>query len=282
MRATRRHADGIVYEVRGSGEPMLLVHGTASWRGVWEPVAPALRKRHRLILVDLPGHGESADPAPDVAPTPIGYAAALADLLDELGVERVHVAGNSVGGWTALELGKLGRARSIAAVAPAGLWPERNSRWAYGSLWLTRRMTRALAGVALPILRNRVGRTLLMGRDFGRPWRVPGDAAVAAADAFATTRGFDEHLRQTSGARFRDGQRIDVPVTVMYGDREHLIPKRSRRREELPEQTRWLDLPGCGHIPFWDDPELVAREIAATAAASPSRQAQEAPTLSRS
>src|SRR5437763_386393 len=119
MTATINNASGVAFERRGAGEPLLLVHGTGLSRQVWDPVVGTLSERRELLLVDLPGHGHSPPPAPQVEPTPIGYARALAALLDELQLEMVDVAGNSVGGWTALELAKLGRARAVVALAPA-------------------------------------------------------------------------------------------------------------------------------------------------------------------
>jgi len=50
-------------------------------------------------------------------------------------------------------------------------------------------------------------------------------------------------------------------VTVVWGQRERLIPPKARRRDQLPAHTRFIELPGCGHLPTWDDPELVARTI---------------------
>src|SRR5438128_680829 len=103
----------IGFERIGRGEPLLLVHGTGLSRQVWDPVVGLLSERRELLLVDLPGHGKSPPPPAHIEPTPIGYAQVLAELLDELELETVHVAGNSVGGWTALELAKIGRARSV-------------------------------------------------------------------------------------------------------------------------------------------------------------------------
>jgi len=52
-----------------------------------------------------------------------------------------------------------------------------------------------------------------------------------------------------------------VPVTIAWGEKERLIPMKARMRDELPPHTRFVDLPGCGHLPMWDDPDLVARTI---------------------
>jgi pimeloyl-ACP methyl ester carboxylesterase len=184
----------------------------------------------------------------------------LAGFLDELGLEDAHVAGNSVGGWTALELAKLGRARSVVAFGPAGLW-QRGPRSSYWSLRLDRLGAERFGGALEAALRTRAGRIALMGQSFARPWRIPADAAVETIRAFGRTRGFRTHLEMTSSIRFQDGQEIDVPVTIAFGTRERLIPRKGRLRDELPAHTRWIDLEGCGHVPMWDDPDLVAQTI---------------------
>src|SRR5215210_1543335 len=106
----------------GRGEPLLLVHANGMSRLAWRPVLPFLRDQREVIAIDLPGHGMSPPAPPHVVPAPPGFAYLLGQLLDELGIDCAHVAGNSIGGWTALELAKLGRARSVVALGPAGLW----------------------------------------------------------------------------------------------------------------------------------------------------------------
>src|SRR5919108_437290 len=119
-------AIGVAFDRRGDGEPLLLIHGTGGSRSHWAPVVDLLATERDMVLVDLPGHGESDPPRQGIPHTPIGYARVLAELLDELALDSAHIAGNSVGGWTALELAKLGRARSVVAIAPAGLWEKRD------------------------------------------------------------------------------------------------------------------------------------------------------------
>src|SRR5256886_844180 len=93
-------ASGVVFARRGAGEPLLLIHGTGGSRSHWRPVVDLLAPHRDLVLVDLPGHGESDPPPAGTPHTPIGYAQVLARLLDELGLDSAHAAGNSVGGWT--------------------------------------------------------------------------------------------------------------------------------------------------------------------------------------
>ena len=257
---------GLSCERIGSGEPLLLMHGTGSSSFAWRPVTPLLSAHHELILVDLPGHGDSDPPPPSVTPNAVGYAPLLADLLDSLGFQTVHCAGFSIGGWASLELAKLGRARSVTAFGCAGLWKPRSPRSSEASLWLTNRSSRLFAPLLPFALGTAVGRTMFLSQQFGKPWRLTADEAVEAARILRQTQGFGEHLKATNReARFTGGQEIDVPVTVAFGSRELLLPKRGgRRRDELPPHTRWVELPGCGHVPTWDDPALVSQTILQT------------------
>ncbi len=252
---------GIAYERRGEGEPLLLIHGTGGARSHWKPVVDLLAPHRELLLVDLPGHGMSDRPPPGTPHSPIGYAGVLAEMLDELEIGSAHVAGNSVGGWTALELAKLARARSVVALAPAGLWPRRDPWRCVAQLKGQHALGRAFAPLVPRLMRSELGRTALLRGTVARPRQVPAEEAIEMARTFARTPTFDEHLAGTRRERFRDGGDIDVPVTVAWGDRERLIPSKARRRDELPAHTRYLTLANCGHSPMWDDPHLVARTI---------------------
>jgi pimeloyl-ACP methyl ester carboxylesterase len=225
-------------------------------------VVGLLSHRRELLLVDLPGHGASRPPPAGIEPAPPGYARALAALLDELELDSVHVAGNSVGGWTALELAKIGRARSVVALAPAGLWPGRDPLRAWGQLWATYQATRIFRPLLPLALRTSVGRGLFMRGALGRPRSVSREAAIRLAGSYQDGAGVRAHLlamRRIEG--FRGGHSIGVPVTVVWGEKERIVPKSARRLGELPPHTREIELPGCGHVMTFDDPELVAQTI---------------------
>jgi pimeloyl-ACP methyl ester carboxylesterase len=264
-------AIGVAFERRGAGEPLLLIHGTGGSRSHWTPVADLLAAQRELVLVDLPAHGESDPPPAGIPHTPIGYARVLADMLDGLGLGSAHAAGNSVGGWTALELAKLGRARSVVAIAPAGLWAKRDPWRCTLQLSSQYRLGRLFAPVVPGLMRSGLGRTLLLRSTVAKPRQMPAEAAIEMATTYARTPGFRAHLAATRRERFRDGRGIDVPVVVAWGDKDRLIPAKARRRDELPPHARFVTLPGCGHSPMWDDPELVAATILQGAATRPSQ-----------
>jgi pimeloyl-ACP methyl ester carboxylesterase len=259
-------AAGIAYERQGHGEPLLLLHGTGGSRRQWAPVRPRLAAHHDLIVVDLPGHGDSDPPPADGDHTPIGYAATLAPFLDRLDLSAAHVAGDSVGGWTALELAKLGRARSVTAIAPAGLWQRRDPWRCSLKLWAMYRLGRLTTPLSERALRSEAGRTRLLRGTVAKPLNLSAEEARDLIETYNSTPTFTKHLAQTRRARFRNGASIQAPVTVAWGDAEQLIPRKAQRQDELPPHTETVTLSGCGHLPFWDDPEQVARSILETAA----------------
>ena len=126
----------LAHDRSGSGEPLLLIHGFGSFRGVWRPVLPMLEREREVIALDVPGFGESP---PDVEhPTPARLAERIARFMDELGLERAHVAGFSMGGWLTLELNRMGRTLSACAICPAGFWNRWERAFCKGSLRNTR------------------------------------------------------------------------------------------------------------------------------------------------
>ena len=90
------HGDRVAYREAGAGEALLLIHGMAGSSATWRAVLPQLSKKYRVVAPDLFGHGESAKPRGDYS---LGaFAASLRDLLDELGITRATVVGQSLGG----------------------------------------------------------------------------------------------------------------------------------------------------------------------------------------
>jgi pimeloyl-ACP methyl ester carboxylesterase len=256
----------------GSGDPLVLLHGfTGTWR-VWLPVVPSLATRFDVLMPTLGGHCGS-DPFPDgVEPT----VAALADIaeaeLDNAGIETAHVAGNSLGGWIALELAKRGRARSVVALSPAGGWwddEEREEKRLTGFFNRTRRAT----SLAMPRARGLVTRPRLrklMFRDVAeRGDRIPPGDAEHMMQGVVECSIFSEFMEVV----MRDGPAVDLdriscPVRIAWCEKDRILPMdryAERYRAAIPG-SELVVLEGCGHVPMYDDPQLVADTIADFAA----------------
>src|SRR2546423_11969975 len=156
----------------GAGEPLVLVHGPRSqWRALG-PVLERLAAQRDVIAPDLPGYGDSPPFAPATPHTPPAFAEAVAGLLDELELRDAHVAGFSLGGAIAYELGVLGRARSVTAISPIGFWTPLQAAYCRASVRATRALARALLPAAPLPLSSAAGRTMLASQVSARPWRA--------------------------------------------------------------------------------------------------------------
>ncbi len=125
MTSTTTGSMTLDHDRRGSGEALVLLHGLGSRWPMWRPVLDRLAAEREVVSVSLPGFGRSAPLPEEVEPSPQALADAVAAFAGGLGLERPHVAGNSLGGWVALELAKTGRARSATGLCPAGFWLSR-------------------------------------------------------------------------------------------------------------------------------------------------------------
>jgi pimeloyl-ACP methyl ester carboxylesterase len=247
-------------------EPLLLIHGFTDTAATWVSVRPLLEPHHELIVPNLCGHcGGSALPGGMTDPL-----AALADdlerILDDAGYERVHIAGNSLGGFLSFELANRGRALSVVAVSPAMGWEtphapahtrrqfkmaHRMGPWAAKNAeFLARR----------PGLRKIAFRDLIVHGD-----RLAPEAAydlIVGSSRCAIFDAIDDHLEH-GDYRGKWEQDLGVPTRIAWGTRDRTIPFKTCSgwyRQALPE-AEWVELPECGHLAQHDDPELVARTI---------------------
>ncbi|WP_040792994.1 alpha/beta fold hydrolase [Nocardia paucivorans] len=243
----------------GSGEPLVLVHGVGSRWQVWEPIIATLAESFEVIAVDLPGFGDSA-PLPR---TTVGTLTdALADFLAEQGIERPHLAGNSMGGLITLNLGARGLARSVTAFSPIGFWDTAGRVWCQQSLGRSKTLGRILRPKLPAILGTAAGRTAFLGLVFGKPWAVDPQVALATAEGAITSLGFGPALDSFTEVKAPDPAALaDIPVTIAWGNRDILLTyaTQHRRAQAVLPAARHVTLPGSGHTPFYDDPDRCAR-----------------------
>ncbi|MFI5978262.1 alpha/beta fold hydrolase [Streptomyces sp. NPDC051452] len=252
----------VSYARVGRGAPLVLLHGIGHHRQAWDPVVDILATEREVIAVDLPGFGASPALPGDLAYGLATTNTVLGALFGQLGLDRPHVAGNSLGGLLALELGREKAVRSVTALSPAGFWTEAERRYAFAVLLAMRGIAQRLP---LPLVerlsRTAAGRTALTSTIYGRPGRRSPEAVVAETLALAGATGFDATLRAGITVRFTDDL-LGLPVTVAWGSRDRLLLRRQGvRAKQLIPHARLVRLPGCGHCPMNDDPALVARVI---------------------
>ncbi|HZR54622.1 MAG TPA: alpha/beta fold hydrolase [Streptosporangiaceae bacterium] len=252
---------GLAFGRAGSGPPLLLLHGLGHRRQAWDPVLGLLTPHREVITVDLPGHGASPPlRTGDGQNAVVAIADELGELLSTLGLARPHVAGNSLGGALALVLAARGQAASATALSPAG-FPNRRYQIAYarGFFEFAVATSSALRNAAPRLTRGTAGRALLFGMLVARPGLLSAEQASGDVAGIIQTRPVIRAVFRTFTpftAAIPDG----VPVTVAWGAKDRLLSPANARvvRQRLP-QARLMALPGCGHVPMTDDPELVAR-----------------------
>jgi pimeloyl-ACP methyl ester carboxylesterase len=216
----------------GAGQPLLLIHGLAGQMGHFTyGVMDALADRYRVIAVDRPGSGYSTRDDDGSAGLQ-AQAAAMAALLDALGIDRAVVVGHSLGGAVALTLAldHPARVAGLALLAPLTHPPENNAvppafrSMRIGSPLLRKLFAWTLATPGLIVLRDRV-----LAEVFG-PEAVPRGYAIRAGGllsarpsqfigASADLMALEAHLPALP-SRY---SALAVPVGVLYGRQDRIL-----------------------------------------------------------
>ena len=259
------------YERTGRpGAPtIVLLHGIGGELCVWEPVLEPLAEHFDVIALDLPGFGRSPSLPAALSPAPAALADAVEHFLDALEIDSAHVVGNSLGGWIALELGKSGRALSVTALCPAGLWPARRQSAAPPTRGRLNQIARLLRPIIWLLVFSRRLRRLALAHVVADPDKVPRSAVRRMISSYARATAYDATKAAMVSNNFADPQLVVAPTTLAFGEYDRLI-----RPSRVPIRgAQTVLLRGCGHIPMWDDPELVTEVIMRTAVGEVSRSA---------
>lgn len=248
----------------GSGEPLVLLHGILGSELRWTRVVPLLAPEFDTIATTALGHRGGLEPweRPLTVPQLVDGAERQ---LDELGLDRPHLAGNSLGSWIALELARRGRARSVCALCPAGFWDEEEHRVerdrVFRLLLDARRDARRGRHVAPQLARSKRFRRWAM-----RDACVHGDRLTR--EEFVETL-LDTNACDVAEELIKPGTNLEplpdpsCPITIAWGEHDAFFPPEvyRERGEELFPTARVVVLEGVGHVPMSDDPELIADTI---------------------
>jgi pimeloyl-ACP methyl ester carboxylesterase len=252
----------LAFERHGSGEPLVLLHGVTHRRQAWYPVLDELAEQREVILVDLPGHGQS--PAFELEGLSVKDALRrdFENFLTDQGLVRPHLAGNSLGGLVALHAGSNGHARSVTALSPAGFWRDEaefayTRRFFVGLLALADRLGPGAERAA----RSRAVRQVVYSSLMAHPSRVPTDHVIGDVRAFMYAR---PTLRTMLAAAepFTDPIPRDVPVTIAWSGRDLVLPRwqAETAKRRLPHAEHVM-LRGVGHVPMFDNPRHIAKVL---------------------
>jgi len=258
------HGERLAYRDAGAGEALLLIHGMAGSSATWREVIPELSKKYRVLAPDLLGHGESTKPRGDYS---LGaFAASLRDLLDELGISRVTVVGQSLGGGVAMQFTYQHRdyCQRLVLISSGGLGPDLN--------WLLRILSAPGVELVLPVvapqpvlkLGNKLGSWLTSAR-IQSPRASEMWSAYCSLSDRPTRQAFLRTLRSVVDYR---GQAVSalgkihvshgLPTLLIWGEQDRIIPVSHgyAAHEALPG-SRLEVLAGVGHFPHVESPSTV-------------------------
>lgn len=267
LRTLDLHGDRVAYRDEGTGEVLLLIHGIGGSSNNWRALIPTLSKNYRVVAPDLLGHGQSDKPRGDYS---LGaFAVWLRDFLDALGVSRVTVVGHSLGGGIAMQFTHQHReyCERLILISSGGLGAE---------------VTRTLRLISMP------------GSEFVLKF-VASKPAIKTRKAFAALKSTDQHasrfsehweahaalanpenrqalLRTLRAVVDRRGQFVcalnrlhfnaDVPVLIMTGDQDRVIPvEHAYAAHEAMPHSRLHIIAGAAHHPQAEQTETVASLI---------------------
>jgi pyruvate dehydrogenase E2 component (dihydrolipoamide acetyltransferase) len=237
----------------GGAVPVVLVHGFGADLNSWMFTQPVLAESRRAVALDLPGHGGSTKEVG--AGDAEALAAAVADALDALGLDRVHLVGHSLGGAIAVSVARARpeRVASLTLIAAAGLGPEINAAFVDGFVRAGRR--REAQEVLALVVHDPALVSRAMVEDVLRYKRL--DGVAAALDRMA--RAWFPQGRQTLDQRPALAA-LSAPVQLIWGRDDRIIPL--AHAEALAGKLPVHILDDAGHLPHMEKSGEVNRLIA--------------------
>ena len=238
----------------GTGTPLLMIHGFGADLGAFMFNQAVLAEGRTVYAVDLPGHGSSAKDVGDGSPATL--AADIAGFIEAIGLQKVHLAGHSLGGAIAVHLADKmpGKVASLSLIAPWGFGPEISSPFIEG--FISEQRAKKLRPVLEMLVAN--------------PAMVTGDM-VEDVLKFKRLDGALECLTKVGGQIARDNRqpgsvrdiavKQSIPVAVIWGEEDQVLP--AKHADGLPGAFKVHKLAGAGHIVHMEKANEVNAVIAA-------------------
>jgi pimeloyl-ACP methyl ester carboxylesterase len=246
----------------GIGEPLVLVHGIATDRHIWDLVVPTLASSRRVLALDLPGFGESqpVDDGFDLE----AVAERIARGLAGRGLRGpIDLVGHSLGGGVAITLAALRPRliRRLILVAPAGMRPFPSP---------ISRLLASSADAALSARRRAVsltelpwGRRLLLAMTAADGAGLPPARARQMVQASSTAQRTEAALWTITSIDLRPVlARVAAPLGVIWGEADRTVPLRALDEvTKARPDARVIRLANAGHVPMVEQPEAFAEAL---------------------
>ena len=221
-----------------------------------------LAAHREVIVLDLPGHGESAAEAD--SGTSAGLARSLAEWLEAEGLTGVDMVGSSLGGRLVMEMARQGRAGATVALDPGGFWQGWESSYVNTSLTASVLLLRQLRPLLPTLARSPLSRSALLVQLSVRPWALNGALVAAELDSFAATPTFDSLVKDLTHGPAQTGPAAEGsgPVTIGWGRHDRLcFPTQALRAQQAFPGSKLVWFDHSGHYPMLDEPEATSAVI---------------------
>lgn len=247
---------------------LVLVHGLGSAGNIWKSLIPKLIEHFSVFAVDLPGHGiaglhegEKVDPR--------SLASAIVEEVSRShNVTEMHVAGNSLGGWIALEMGAVApdKVKSITALAPAGLWHQLPMGKVPPSFFDARLLAK-ISQHFMKLAYNLPPLKAIGYKKITHLWReLSFESCRDSVLAMANSKGYMPLWNGLRGKKFDSIIPESVNVSIVFGDYDLTLPEEiAQEKNVAPDHSHWVVVDNCAHVIMWNYPDLTVDFIKRTA-----------------
>ena len=249
---------------------LVLVHGLGSAGNIWNSLIDKLIPHFTVITIDLPGHGIAEIHEGEVVDPKSLATAIVNEVSNRYNLSEMHVAGNSLGGWIALEMGAVAseKVKSVTALAPAGLWNQAPTSKLPPSFF----DARILAKISQHFMRlaYRLPPLKAIGyKKITHLWReLSFESCRDSVLAMANSNGYLPLWRGLRGRKFESSIPDHVNVSIIFGDYDLTLPEEiAQEKSVAPEHSHWVVVDNCAHVIMWNYPDLTVDFIKRTALA---------------
>ncbi len=240
---------------RGSGKPLLLIHGLGSSSNAWRLILDDLAAERSVIAIDLPGHG--ATPAEPDSGTFDGLVGSVERYLVANCLVGIDAVGSSMGARLVLELARRGKVGHVVALDPGGFWRGWERSFFRITIGLSAQLLRALRSHLPAISRSAAARTALLAQLSAKPTALSPELVCTELTGITDTPTFDALVSDLANGAEQTGPAADPTqrIVISWGKRDRLcLPRQATRATAaFPSATlHWFE--HSGHFPMWDMP----------------------------